>query len=619
MASGDIKKVVSRGGTASNYVSWCVDTVPTSPYPSPPHRHCSETESHREEKQTRQLSHEDDAKGHRASNEAPGSDSNQQDLSMLSPSAEQYHLPRSSPVISCRRTPISCLGDTRLSVSPPTTAASIDVSGDSLPAFDQYNLSLSGPPTLESQTSNSSVEAGSAPCHCLAVSQTDRPRSVSLFSNLNRLLTNGLHLPFKGPPWPGLDREECPRHASLDLQLEAVQNERSRNTQRCSSDTFNTGCDLDKENAHFIVVDMVLEALEGVKWAESLSQTCVGDMRNHEEALKESGAKPPIYPSKTYSLVSTDSGYEGLGEDNGLVTTNTTISFKRSLGCPIIPCSAEGLAQQLVCDFRKQWFPKQELKHGRQSIRTSLQELPGGVSMVTDARLSLSEEIIQRTRMRGNLNWAPPRFQIIFSIHPRKRRSEVVASQHFLCAGCGTDIEPRYIKKLRYCEYLGKYFCDCCHSGTESVIPGRILTQWDFGRYLVSDFSKKLLDSIWHQPLFDLTCVGKTLYSRVRELDKFRDLQEHLLGIKRLLTACRLSERVLKEFEQLPDHLTQEPHQFSMDDLLRVKRGQLVPLARAVLQVSITHVESCQVCLARGFICEFCKQKDVLFPFQSET
>lgn len=53
--------------------------------------------------------------------------------------------------------------------------------------------------------------------------------------------------------------------------------------------------------------------------------------------------------------------------------------------------------------------------------------------------------------------------------------------------------------------------------------------------------------------------------------------------------------RVLKEFEQLPDHLTQEPHVFSMDDLLRVKRGQLVPLARAVLRVAIDHVESCQV------------------------
>lgn len=38
----------------------------------------------------------------------------------------------------------------------------------------------------------------------------------------------------------------------------------------------------------------------------------------------------------------------------------------------------------------------------------------------------------------------------------------------------------------------------------------------------MSDFSKQLLESVWCQPLFDLTCVGKTLYSRVKELDRFR-------------------------------------------------------------------------------------------------
>ncbi|KAJ8012981.1 hypothetical protein DPEC_G00048520 [Dallia pectoralis] len=624
MASGDIKKVVSRSGTGSplqttNYVRWCVDVVPAFPHPSPPHRHCSGTESNREEKQIGQLSHEDDDQGHSVANKTPGNESKRQDLSLLSPCEEQYHLPRSSPVISRRMTSSSWHGDTELSVLPSTTVASLGIRAGTLSPSDQYHHSFSESPTLESQTTTGSVEADSSPCNCSTVPQADRLRSVSLFSNLNRLLTTGLHLPFKSPQCPGLDREKCPRHNPLDPQIEDIKNERSRMIQHCSADTFKTGCDLDTENAHFIVVDMVLEALEGVKWAVSLSKMCCGDMGNQKEALKDSGANLSVRPSKTCSRVSTDSGYEGCGEDKGPVTTHTNMSSKRSLGCPIIPCSAESLAQQLVCDFRKQWFPKQELKRGRQSIRTSLQELPGGVSMVTDARFSLSEEIIQRTRMRGNQNWAPPQFQIIFSIHPSQRRSEAVASQHFLCAGCGTDIEPRYIKKLRYCEYLGKYFCDCCHSGDESVIPGRILTQWDFGRYLVCDFSKKLLDTVWHQPLFDLACVGKTLYSRVRELDKFRNLQEQLLGIRRLLNACRLSASVLKEFEQLPDHLTQKPHRFSMDDLQKVKRGQLVPLARAVLQVSITHVESCQICLARGFICEFCKQTDVLFSFQSET
>ncbi|XP_035531841.1 uncharacterized protein LOC118338671 [Morone saxatilis] len=144
------------------------------------------------------------------------------------------------------------------------------------------------------------------------------------------------------------------------------------------------------------------------------------------------------------------------------------------------------------------------------------------------------------------------------------------------------------------------------------------LQEYEYCRYPVSDFSKQLLASVWHQPLFDLTCVGKTLNSRVKELDKFRELQDQLLGVRKLLKACRFSGRVMTEFEQLPAHLMEQPHLFSMEDLLRVKKGQLVLQAKALLHSSIHHVENCELCLARGFICEFCRERDVIFPFQSD-
>lgn len=55
---------------------------------------------------------------------------------------------------------------------------------------------------------------------------------------------------------------------------------------------------------------------------------------------------------------------------------------------------------------------------------------------------------------------------------------------------------------------------------------------------------------------------------------------------------------VLTEARQLPTHLFyQQPPLFSMDDLLRVKKGQLVAQARAVLHAAISHVESCEVSL----------------------
>ncbi|XP_074550243.1 protein associated with UVRAG as autophagy enhancer [Halichoeres trimaculatus] len=409
-----------------------------------------------------------------------------------------------------------------------------------------------------------------------------------------------------------------------------------------SADIFRTRCELEQENAHFIVVDMVLEVLEGVKWTlmmdaykhnstagggasqqhkhrnaslehhkernsngdvqTSLSNThscCTPDEDNGEEVRDDDHQK------KTFSVLSCDSGFEECVMD----LTQTPKEALRN---------AEDLAQQLVLEFRRGWLPSDEPRRGRLSLRSSLRELPGTAGVSVSSRGSLKEEIRLRTRMRGTLSWTPPQVELIFDVQPNHRRCDVIALQNFLCAGCGTEFDHKHIKKLRYCEYLGRYFCDCCHSGSEAVIPARVLNCWDFNKFPVSHFSKQLLDSVWFQPLFDLSYVGKTLNTRVKELHRFRELQDQLLGIKRLLKACRLSAQVMSEFEQLPAHLTEQPHLFSMDDLLRVKKGRLVAQARAVLNSTVSHVENCELCLARGFICEFCREKDVIFPFQTD-
>lgn len=210
-------KVVSRGTASplrkSNNVSWYVDTVPTSPYLSPPHGHCTDTESSGEEKSTGQSSRDDDDdEGHFKSNEAPGSYLNREDPSLLTPGDDQYHLPRSSPVISHRRKSLTWHGDTGLSLSalPPTTVAPLGLSSDTPSTSDRYHLHLTEPP-LAAERSTGTVKAESTPCPCPTISQSHKPRCVSISANLNRLLTSGLHLPFRGSQGPGLDQEEGPR------------------------------------------------------------------------------------------------------------------------------------------------------------------------------------------------------------------------------------------------------------------------------------------------------------------------------------------------------------------------------------------------------------------------
>ncbi|XP_059198143.1 protein associated with UVRAG as autophagy enhancer [Centropristis striata] len=604
-----------------------------------------------------ELHDTDIACGNPAHDGEEGRTGDKEDLSPLHPEDKNILLPRSSPVMSRRHRPVSWQ---RGGTDTPSSLDSGSPASGSLPLDQHGVLRLN---SVEDQ------ESTPGSCHHWSLLQEDtKPRGVSASSHVNHLLSAGLQIPFSGQQ--GLANEHkgrgltsCGAPHSTGFST-STQNCKERSCSRMpefSADIFKTSCELEKENAHFIVVDMMLEVLEGVKWTLSSDQwtstkdthcnmcthrhtslaqdtpaheqrckecththTCsAGDPKQgtcktlhknthssyvhthqHTQDEEEEEAGNPEHPPKTSSILSTDSGFEDFGVDPMRTQRDSLIN-------------AEWLAQQLVLEFRRSWLPSHEPRRGRQSLRSSLQELPGTGDVAVSSS-SLAEKIRLRTRMRGSLSWAPPRFQIIFTVQPSHRRSEVVALQHFLCAGCGTEVEPRYIKKLRYCDYLGRYFCDCCHSGSEAVIPSRLLSCWDFGRYPVSDFSKQLLDSIWHQPLFDLTCVGKMLYSRVKELDKFRELQDQLIGIKKLLTACRLSGRVMSEFEQLPAHLTEQPHLFSMDDLLRVKKSQLVAQARVVLLSAINHVEHCELCLARGFICEFCRERDIIFPFQKD-
>ncbi|KAM6443821.1 run domain Beclin-1-interacting and cysteine-rich domain-containing protein isoform 2-T2 [Liasis olivaceus] len=222
-----------------------------------------------------------------------------------------------------------------------------------------------------------------------------------------------------------------------------------------------------------------------------------------------------------------------------------------------------------------------------------------------------------RIRVRGNLEWAPPRPQIIFNIHPAPTRKAAVAKQNYRCAGCGIRTDFDYIKRMRYCEYLGKYFCQCCHENAQMVIPSRILRKWDFSKYYVSNFSKDLLYKIWNDPLFNVQDINSALYRKVKLLNQVRLLRIQLYHMKNMFKTCRLAKGLLDAFDAVPGHLTEDLHLYSLNDLSATKKGELVPRLTELLRVGELHVERCMLCQAKGFICEFCQNEDdILFPFQ---
>ncbi|XP_065272635.1 protein associated with UVRAG as autophagy enhancer-like [Emys orbicularis] len=425
---------------------------------------------------------------------------------------------------------------------------------------------------------------------------------------------------------------------------------------RSLQDIFMLPVDVEKENAHFFVADMIIASLEKMKcsilsqhaepWNTEETSGSLGSYQTDSEISSYTRVK-----TQSASSASSDSGYEGCAvlqvsssvnppshheagrfhcdsdsDDEFVIIEledleNIAASLDKRLSFDLGYNSAEVTAQKLYREFRKHWLQTETNVQLSRCLNKTKAKYANKEKIPKELESSgnLAEEIKVKARLRGTADWAPPRFQIIFSIHPSLKRDAVVAAQNFTCAGCGTPVELKYIRRLRYCDYLGKYFCDCCHSYAQTSIPARILMKWDFRKYYVCNFSKHLLLSIWQNPIFNVSCINKTLYTKAKELNRVREIQEQLLHIKKLLKTCRFAESVLKEFEQVSSHLTTELHLFSMDDLVKIKRGLLVPLLRDILKSSISHVENCELCQAKGFICEFCQSSDVLFPFQIAT
>ncbi|NWX19822.1 RUBCL protein, partial [Aegotheles bennettii] len=415
--------------------------------------------------------------------------------------------------------------------------------------------------------------------------------------------------------------------------------------------------DVEKENAHFFVADMIIASLEKMKcnilsqqaevWGVEETSGSDGSYHTDSELSSYPGAK-----KSDSSVASSDSGYEGKLLSCALLPVSSPVHLPSYHEVTRFHChsdsedeyviieledlenlsvapdkrssfepgsnSAEATAQELCRAFRKHWLQTDSAVQLSGCLSSSKQRsvLKEEIPRELESSLNLAEEIKILSKLRGSSGWAPPRSQIIFTIHPSAKRDAVVAEQNFTCVGCGTPIESKYIRRLRYCDYLGKYFCDCCHSYAQSSIPARILLKWDFKKYYVCNFSKHLLDSIWQHPVFNVLCINKALYVRSKEMDRVREAQEQLFHLKKLLKTCRFGESVLKEFEQVPSHLTEELHLFSLDDLVKVKRGQLLPLLKEVLKSSTSHVDGCELCQAKGFICEFCQSADLLFPHQ---
>ncbi|KAM4771082.1 run domain Beclin-1-interacting and cysteine-rich domain-containing protein [Rhinophrynus dorsalis] len=422
-----------------------------------------------------------------------------------------------------------------------------------------------------------------------------------------------------------------------------------------SEQDFGSCADLEKENAHFSISESLIAAIELMK-CNLMSRQLQEEEEDSDHEIQELKQKIRLRRQqiRTRQALSTyadgESSNLGVTDSGSLISSyeSTRLSdsgsadevdqyeirdadIKRSSSSRSAQCSesisqsffhsnsAEAVAMGLLKQFEGMQLPaasELEWLVPEHDAPQKLLPIPDSVPISPDDG-EHADIYKLRIRVRGNLEWAPPRPQIIFNIHSAPTKKVAVTKQNYRCAGCGIRIEPDYIKRLRYCEYLGKYFCQCCHENAQSVIPGRILRKWDFSKYYVSNFSKDLLTKIWSDPLFNLHDINSALYRKVKALEQVRLLRIQLVHLKTMFKTCRLAKGILESYDTVPGHLTEDLHLFSLNDLNSIKKGELVPQLKDLVRVGTLHVNKCMLCQGKGFICEFCQNEDdVIFPFE---
>lgn len=426
-----------------------------------------------------------------------------------------------------------------------------------------------------------------------------------------------------------------------------------------SEQDFGSCADLEKENAHFSISESLIAAIELMK-CNMMSQ-CLEEEVEEEDSDREIQELKqkirlrrqqirtknlfPMYQEAehgSFRITSSSSQFSsrdsaqfsdsGSAEEvddfeiqDAVIRRNTASNSKSFTSsqsfshCFLHSTSAEAVAMGLLKQFEGMQLPaasELEWLVPEHDAPQKLLPIPDSLPISPDD--GQHADIYKlRIRVRGNLEWAPPRPQIIFNVHPAPTRKIAVAKQNYRCAGCGIRTEPDYIKRLRYCEYLGKYFCQCCHENAQMVIPSRILRKWDFSKYYVSNFSKDLLIKIWNDPLFNVQDINSALYRKVKLLNQVRLLRIQLYHMKNMFKTCRLAKELLDSFDTVPGHLTEDLHLYSLNDLTATKKGELGPRLVELTRAGAAHVGRCMLCQAKGFICEFCQNEDdVIFPFE---
>ncbi|KAF3817531.1 hypothetical protein GH733_012818 [Mirounga leonina] len=176
---------------------------------------------------------------------------------------------------------------------------------------------------------------------------------------------------------------------------------------------------------------------------------------------------------------------------------------------------------------------------------------------------------------------------------------------------CSPSLGRGVPSEARQCDYTGQYYCSHCHWNDLAVIPARVVSRCSM-RYLALMVSR---------PVLRLREINPLLFNYVEGLVEIRKLRQDILLMKPYFITCKeaMEARLLLQLQDR-QHFVENDEMYSVQDLLDAHTGRLGCSLTETHTLFAKHIKlDCERCQAKGFVCELCREGDVLFPFDSHT
>ncbi|XP_014675294.1 PREDICTED: uncharacterized protein LOC106815331 isoform X3 [Priapulus caudatus] len=191
-------------------------------------------------------------------------------------------------------------------------------------------------------------------------------------------------------------------------------------------------------------------------------------------------------------------------------------------------------------------------------------------------------------------------------------------TQNYRCGDCHCRLPfDGGTSPQKQCDYTGLYYCRDCHWSDMVPIPARILHNWDFEPRKVCRASKQYLRLMQRKPVIRLQDINPMMFNFVDELGRLKKQREEIIIMKRYFLACKdaLVSGILLQLVSR-QHFVDNSDMYALQDLIDLESGTLLDNVLEVHGAFVKHIKSeCQLCQAKGYICELCAEEDVIFPF----